>query len=327
MANEENGKNLRLYLTREPVILALLSVSAVVLFLAVTGLSRAYHAQQESLGNRWFTRGVTDLQAGRFDRAVNEFRTALLYSRDNYSYQFNLAEALVGLKRTDEAYAYLINLWEREPENGLVNRELARIAAQKGEAEQALRYYHNAIYAIWPVDQEVERRNTRLEVIEFLLRINAKAQAQAELIALAANIGDDLSQQAHVGDLFLRAQDYEHALAAYRLSLKANRHNPAALAGAGWPRWNSAATPSPDAILRRRWPPIPAMRKALLGSRPQSWYCASTRSAGKSRRPSATRLSWKLLPQRVSGSSLARSGTAPFRREPRSRVSPKVGRR
>ena len=233
MAENENGKSLGLYLTREPVILALLSVSAVVLFLAVTGLSRAYHAQQDSLGNRWFTRGVTDLKAERFDRAVNEFRTALIYSRDNYSYQLNLAEALVGVKRTDEAYAYLINLWEREPENGLVNRELARIAAQKGEAEQALRYYHNAIYATWPVDQEMERRNTRLELIEFLLRINAKAQAQSELIALAANLGDDLSQQAHVGDLFLRTQDYEHALAAYRLSLRANHHNPAALAGAG----------------------------------------------------------------------------------------------
>ena len=127
----------------------------------------------------------------------------------------------------------MINLWDREPENGLVNLELARIAAQKGETEQALRYYHNAIYAIWPGDQEVERREIRLELIEFLLGINAKAQAQSELIALAANLDDDPSQHVRVGDLFLQAQDYEHALAEYRLSLKADRHNAAALAGAG----------------------------------------------------------------------------------------------
>ena len=44
---------------------------------------------------------------------------------------------------------------------------------------------------------------------------------------------DDPSQQQRVGDLFLRAQDYEHALGAYRLSLKAERDNGAALAGAG----------------------------------------------------------------------------------------------
>ena len=62
---------------------------------------------------------------------MSELRTALLYSRDNYSYQLNLAEALLGEGRRDEASAYLVNLWEREPENGQVNLELAYIAAQK----------------------------------------------------------------------------------------------------------------------------------------------------------------------------------------------------
>src|SRR5208337_960531 len=233
MASKEKAQGLGLYLTQEPVILALLSAMTVVLFLAVGGLSRAYHAQQESLGNRWFTRGAADLKERRFDRAANESRSALLYSRDNYDYQFNLAEALIGLKRTDEAYAYLINLWDRQPENGLVNLELARIAAQKGDTEQALRYYHNAIYATWPGDQEAQRQNARLELIEFLLGINAKTHAQSELIALAANSGDDPSLHVRVGELFIQAQDYEHALAEYRISLKSDRHNPAAWAGAG----------------------------------------------------------------------------------------------
>ncbi len=229
------GKKLALgpYLAREPVILALLCGLVIVLFVAVTGLSRVYHAQQESLGNRWFVRGVADLAAKRYDRAVVEFRTALLYDRDNYSYQLNLAESLLGLKRTSEAQAYLVNLWERQPENGLVNLELARIAAQQGETDRALRYYHNAIYATWPSDQEVKRRETRFELIDFLLKNNARTQAQSELIALAANLGDEPSQQTQAGDLFVRAQDYEHALAAYRLSLKSDRQNQAAMAGAG----------------------------------------------------------------------------------------------
>src|SRR5580693_20415 len=226
IAAAEKEAGLRFYLTREPMILALLSAIAVVLFVGVGGLSRVYHAQRESLGNRWFARGVEDLKQQRYEQAVGEFRAALHYSRDNYAYQLNLAQALIGLKRTSEAYAYLINLWEREPENGLVNLELARIAAQKGETEQALRYYHNAIYATWPGDQEVERRDTRLELIQYLLNINAKAHAQAELIALAANLDDDPAQHAHAGDLFLRAQDYEHALAEYRLSLKSESHTP-----------------------------------------------------------------------------------------------------
>jgi Flp pilus assembly protein TadD len=226
-------RTFRRYLRHEPVVLALLSALAVIFFVAVTALSHLYQAQQEFLGNRWFMRGTTDLKQLHFDAAVTEFRSALLYSRDSYAYQLNLAEALIGLKRTGEAYAYFINLWDREPENGLVNLELARIAAQKSETEQALRYYHNAIYATWPGDQQVQRRETRLELIGYLLNISARAHAQAELIALAANLEDDPSQQARVGDLFVQTQDYEHALAEYRLSLKAQPHDPAALAGAG----------------------------------------------------------------------------------------------
>ena len=233
----------QLYLTRRPVIMAMLFVASIVFFLAVSGLSRMYHAQQDALGDRWFQRGVTDLKAQRYTPAVADLHTALLYSRDNYSYQLNLAEALLGLKRTSEAYAYLINLWEREPENGVVNLELARIAVQRGETEQALRYYHNAIYATWPGDQEVKRRDARLELIEYLLRINAKPQAQAELIALAANEGEDATQQAQVGGLFLQAQDYEHALAAFRSSLKSDRHNAAAMAGAGLAAFNLGRYP------------------------------------------------------------------------------------
>ena len=248
------GRDIRylaqLYLTREPVMLALLTVLAVVLFLFVGGLSRAFHAQQDSLGNRWFSRGVADLNARRFDAAAAEFRAALRYSRDNYSYQLNLAESLLGLKRTGEAQAYLVNLWDRQPEDGVVNLELARIAAQRQETDQALRYFHNAIYAIWPGDQQVQRRDARLELIEFLLQIGAKTQAQAEMIALEANLEDDPAEQAKVGALFLRAQDYEHALAAFRMTLKSNRHQAVALAGAGLAAYELGRYPAAERYLQ-----------------------------------------------------------------------------
>jgi predicted Zn-dependent protease len=228
-------EEVRVYLRQQPVMLALVAALAVIFFLAVTGLSRAYRAQREALGSRWFKRGVTDLQAQNLDSAVMEFRSALLYSRDDYAYQLNLAEALIGLKRTAEASTYLLTLWDRQPDDGLVNLELARIAVQRGQTEQAQRYYHNAIYATWPDDQEGKRRGARLELIEFLLRddVRARAQAESELIALAENIGDDAALQQQAGDLFVRTLDYERAFAFYRLSLKSDGHNRGAFAGAG----------------------------------------------------------------------------------------------
>jgi predicted Zn-dependent protease len=230
----ERHFNLRFYLRQQPVMLALLSVLLVIFFLFVTGLSRAYYAQREALGSRWFSRGVTDMNAKNFAAAVTDFRTALLYSRDNYSYQLNLAEALIGLSHTGEASSYLLNLWDREPDDGLVNLELARIMALQGRTKEAVRYYHDAVYAAWPADQEWKRRDARFELIDLLLRMGARGQAQAELIALAENVGDDPTQQQRIGDLLLRAQDYDHALTAYRISLRSDRHNQADLAGAGY---------------------------------------------------------------------------------------------
>lgn len=215
-------------------MLLVMTAVAVVFFVVVSGLSRVHQAQREAIGDRWFNRGLADLTAKHFDAAVTDFRAALLYAPDNYSYQLNLAEALIGQRHTGQASAYLLNLWDREPDNGLVNLELARIAAKRGETEDSIRYYHNAVYAVWPPSREEMRRDTRLELIELLLRNREKTQAQAELIGLAASVGPDPAMQQRLGDLFLRAGDYEHALAAYNAALKYERHNAGALAGAGF---------------------------------------------------------------------------------------------
>lgn len=225
--------NLHAYLRQRPVMLGLLSALAVIFFLAVTGLSNIFYAQRRALGDRWFNRGVSDLEAKKYQAAVTEFRAALLYSRDDFTYQLNLAEALLGANQTAQAYAYLLNLWDREPENGQVNLELARIEAAHGQTERAIRYYHDAVYAVWPSRDEPQRRTARLELVDLLLGINHKEQAQAELIALSENVGEDPAEQVRLGDLFTRAGEYERALAAYRLAVKADRRNPRALAGAG----------------------------------------------------------------------------------------------
>ena len=238
------------YFRREALNLVLLTGLAVVAFAAVEGVSRIYNGQQTSLAVRWSARGTADLKAQNYRAAVTDFRTSLLYSRDNYDYQLDLAEALLGMKRTDEAYSYLISLWDREPENGFVNLELARISAQRKDMTQALRFYHDAIYAAWPGDQEAETQRCRLELIHYLLRSHAQPQAQGELMALEANVPDDSPEQVQLGQLFLQTQGYQHALTAFRLGLRLNRHNEEAMLGAGIAAFKMGLYPTAERYLR-----------------------------------------------------------------------------
>jgi tetratricopeptide (TPR) repeat protein len=221
---------------REVATLAVLAGLVVVCFTAVAGLSRAYHVQQESLAERWSGRGAADLKAGNFAAASVEFHTALLYSHDDFENQLGLAQALIGQGKIDEAYGYLVNLWSQKPERGVVNLELARIAAGRRDQALALRYYHNAIYAIWVANPEASRRAARWELIKYQMSLNTTANtanAQAELIALSADVGDDPAEQKNIGEYFLKVDDYPHALASYRICLRADEHNVAVLAGAG----------------------------------------------------------------------------------------------
>jgi len=241
----DNGdQSLKWYSTREPVILLVLTTLTVLFFLAVSALSRIYHAQQEARGESWYQRGIADRQAGNLDRAISEFQAAELYSRGNFLYQLSLAETLAERGKIDEAYSYFSNLRERQPDNGTVSLGLARILAKKGDTNQAIRYYHNAIYSVWDSDPDQHRRAVRFELVDFLLRNNAKNQAESELIALAGNLPNDPALRTHVGDLFLEAQDYQHALEEFRDALRVDHHDAAALAGAGRAAYELAAYPS-----------------------------------------------------------------------------------
>jgi tetratricopeptide (TPR) repeat protein len=210
-----------------------LSAAAIAFFFAVLALSHFFETHQSARADEYFQQGALDLRNHRPDLAVNDFHAALTYSRDNYTTQLSLAQALLALQRTEEARQYLVNLWQRKPENGMVNFELARIYAEKGDVTQALRYYHNAIYAIWNQDQDSVRRSARLELINFLLTRQMHGQAESELIALQSNLSQDPEFITKIGGLFMQVPDYERALTLFVRSLKLKHQNPDALAGAG----------------------------------------------------------------------------------------------
>lgn len=192
-----------------------------------------FHEQEKALARHMYAQGLADQQSGRLDRAVEDFRAALSYDRNNFDYQLSLARALRDSGRTDEAEAYLITLWEQQPQDGFVNLALARLEVRKDSVQDALRYYHSAIYGVWPSDSDTHRSQAQLELINFLLDHKALPQAQAELITLAASLTTDAAAHVRTADLFIRAHDPAHALAEYQAALRHDPNLVAAMAGAG----------------------------------------------------------------------------------------------
>jgi thioredoxin-like negative regulator of GroEL len=198
---------------RPPVILLFLLVLAVLAFAGVGRMVKRFHQQEEVLARHLYERGMKAQSEGHAEAALGAFRAALSYSHDNFQYQLGLARALRDSGRTAEAETYLIRLWERTPQEGAVNLALGRLFVRQRVFDKAIQYYHNAIYGVWPSDAETKRRDVQLELIEFLLQRGAYPQAQAELISMSSASPSDPSLRLRYADLFMRAQDFDHALA------------------------------------------------------------------------------------------------------------------
>jgi tetratricopeptide (TPR) repeat protein len=216
------------------VVLVVCAVLLVVLF-SVTGiLTRAFHKKQNGLGAEWFVKGNASLASGAAREALDDYRRALIFDPENEAYQLHLAQALAQLGRQDEARAYLLNLLSDRPGDGEVNFELARLAVQTGDINDAVRFYHAAVYGAWETDPVAAQLRARLELSQFLVRHRENTLAEAELISLAANIPDrDAQLHTQAGDLFQSIGDLNRALNEYRYALKSAPENLTARIGAG----------------------------------------------------------------------------------------------
>ena len=217
---------------REATIIVSLVAVGVVLFAVAWVLTRTFERRRDALARRWFNAGQQALSASQPQTAIADLRSALFYKDDDL-YRLRLAEALAQANYTDQAKAYLLNLWEERPGSSNINLELARVAAQQHNTADAMRYYHGAIFGVWDSDAIEHRMETRLELIRFLLQQNQTSSAYGEITSLAAGIPPD-NPQMHVvaGDLFTRTGDSASALTQYEMALKNDPHSFAALAGA-----------------------------------------------------------------------------------------------
>jgi tetratricopeptide (TPR) repeat protein len=127
----------------------------------------------------------------------------------------------------------LLTLRDSAPEDSDVNLELARLAAGRHAVTEALRFYHNALYAPWPPELAGVRRRVRLELIRFLLDHHQSDRALAELLAVSTDLPDEPGARLEVAALFARAGDDDHALEQFQRTLRLDPENAVALTGVG----------------------------------------------------------------------------------------------
>jgi tetratricopeptide (TPR) repeat protein len=218
--------------SRTKTIVFLLGLG-IALFLITYRITRAYRAMQEELAQRWYQRGESALENSQASAAIVDFRAALLYRRDDDQYQLKLAEALAQTGEVNEARAYLSNLWDAQPGNAVLNLELARLAVRQNHQEEALRFYHGAIYGLWPDDPAQHRNTVRLEMARFLAAHGALQQADAALIQLQAESPNTSDAHLELANEFVNVHDSSRALEEYRRAAQLDPANSAAWAGAG----------------------------------------------------------------------------------------------
>ena len=155
-----------------------LLASGAVLYASTYAVTRAFRTREQQLAENWYGRGTGELRSGHPEDAIADFRSALLYRPAEARYRLSLAQALMARGRYDQAGAYFLSLLESEPGDGLINLQLARLAVLRRDLADAQRFFHGAIYGIWDEDPDANRRQARLELIDFLSRASPARAAR-----------------------------------------------------------------------------------------------------------------------------------------------------
>jgi tetratricopeptide (TPR) repeat protein len=214
-----------LNLAREPLLLFILVASLGLLFASAWVLTRAFHSRQQQLAQQWYERGQAELAAGRSELAIGDFRSALLYEHNNVDYRWSLAEALVTDKQYGQAEGYFESLLASEPADGRTNQELARVAVRMNKVDDAFRYYENAIYGVWSANAPEHRSGARLELIQLLLGEKRYTEAEAQLVALTAELPNSPAIVLQVAGMFAAVGDNDRAAALFNRALRSDPQN------------------------------------------------------------------------------------------------------
>jgi Flp pilus assembly protein TadD len=197
-------------------------------------LYQSYASHQVSLAARWLQRGDQALRDHKPQAAIDALSSALAYAPNDRSTTIKLAEALASAGRIQEATVYFNALLESQQGSGVINLQLARLAARQGNQSQAIEDFQKAIYGNWEGDGYVRRREVRFELINYLIAHHLLDQARSELLVASGNApANDISVQLEIARNMELAQDPSDAFHLYRTILHLHPSLREALDGAG----------------------------------------------------------------------------------------------
>jgi predicted Zn-dependent protease len=161
-------------------------------------------------------------------------RKAVRNDPNNSTYAIRLADALADGGHNAEAMQALSRLRESDPEDAGINLHLARLAAKDNNVSDAVHYYENALYGRWTGGQvDARQRETRIELIQFLLSHQERQRALSELLILESELPQTAEAQNQTAQLFLEANDLPRALKHFVRAAHDDPGDGTALTGAG----------------------------------------------------------------------------------------------
>jgi len=206
--------------------------AALALLILIGFLNYYYRSARGARAEQYFKTGTALAQQDRDPEAIEQFRNALSVSPGNERYRLALGLTLVKMGRMSEGAVYLSEVLKSDRDNGPANLGLARIAVSREDKPDAVMYYHRAIDASWPKDQEQNHLSARFELAAYLEKQGDKTLAVAELLAALGQTQDPATKK-RLGRLLLEYGSARQAADVFRGLIHANGRDAEAYAGLG----------------------------------------------------------------------------------------------
>ena len=182
----------------------LVGVLAVLVGVAILAgfLNYFYRAERGKRAAEYFRAGNELVAKDRLPEAIERYRNALSISH-NIDHRLALGLALLKAGRLNEANIYLSEVLRERPNSGPASLAMAGVYAGENRPDDAILRYQRAIYGSWSEHPVENRLKARMELASYLIKLNRRPQARAELLSLAADVRNDPSLEKQVGRMLI----------------------------------------------------------------------------------------------------------------------------